>query len=581
MKMHLVLIETSGNQDYIFATNKLKENIGASELTYRSGTQWVLEAVGEVTGKPSFTVWKDGSRLRKQLLDPTLNLPIEQSETMVEIVVAASGKALLLTKTAENARTIIQKVTHRALLEAPGLEICGIFQEFDWQEDIGQVNQSLHHQYEQVKSQKLSSNQRFLRLPVVDQCHTSGLPANQLDLTPEQKPISQVAWAKRQESREGIERLVNIPQIYNATHQLIGSIDTLETYFEGDEALSWLAIIHADGNGLGEIFLKFHQHLKALDPSQAYSNRSYIDTLRKFSIALDICTECAFTKALSVFALEPDKALPLVPLILGGDDLTVVTDGRYALPFTHRFLVEFEQETQKSHADVGDVIPIIAKQALGVGRLSVCAGVAIVKPHFPFSVAYDLAESLIKSAKQVKIKITQGNKPSQPYPCSALDFHVLYDSSHVSLKQIRAKLEIEQAQSKTYLYNRPYVITPISQLEDATEQAWAEFHHWQHLIRQVKILTASDSDGKKQLPNSQVHDLRSALFLGQKEADARYQLIRHRYRNVNIIGLEGMPGSLFSQESTAQATLPTAWMTGLMDAIDAADFLQGAVHEQD
>ena len=107
-----------------------------------------------------------------------------------------------------------------------------------------------------------------------------------------------------------------------------------------------------------------------------------------------------------------------------------------------------------------------------------------------------------------------------------------------------------------------------------------QFHHWQHLETRVRVLTALDEEGKRKLPNSQAHDLRSGLFLGKKEADARYALIRHRYRHrygiQDIAELEGTPGSksLFANEPGTEIA-----MTALMDAIDTADFLQGAGHE--
>ncbi|MDQ3135469.1 MAG: hypothetical protein M3Q76_11835, partial [Acidobacteriota bacterium] len=39
-----------------------------------------------------------------------------------------------------------------------------------------------------------------------------------------------------------------------------------------------------------------------------------------------------------------DPELPVVPLVLGGDDLTVICDGRYAIQFTRDFLLQFERE---------------------------------------------------------------------------------------------------------------------------------------------------------------------------------------------------------------------------------------------
>ncbi len=95
--MYLVLLETSGNQSYIFSTNKLRENIGASELTYRAGTQWLMDAVADITTNKQKL--NDSEGLRADLLDPTFNRSIENSDVRVEVIIATSGKALILVKT--------------------------------------------------------------------------------------------------------------------------------------------------------------------------------------------------------------------------------------------------------------------------------------------------------------------------------------------------------------------------------------------------------------------------------------------------------------------------------------------------
>jgi hypothetical protein len=557
---YLVLLETSGNQNFIFSTNKLKENIGASELTYRAGTTWVLDAVADINQTPELRKWGNSQELRQILRNKDLNPPIEQGDKPLEIIIATSGKALILSRTKEDAKDLIRRVTQRAIAEAPGLNLSGVFvpiQDWDQTNSLDTAIQDVHKTFEETQPYRPTADARFLRLPIIADCSFSGLPASRLEHTPEneQVPISQVSYRKRKAAEAGIRRLHQIPS-ENTTPKLIQNINQLE----GD--VEWLAIVHADGNGLGQIFLNFADCL-----GTAPSNREYISSYREFSLELDECTEAAFEKAIQEAFKPNDKAVPLVPLIVGGDDLTVVCDGKAALKFTQVFLTQFEAETEQKRE-----ISKIAEKQFSINRLSACAGIAIIKPHFPFSVAYELAESLIKSAKSVKQTIIKPNsKPITPFPCSAIDFHILYDSTHIDLERIRRNL---QPEATTYLYNRPYVVTELDKLKSAQGKDWAEQHHWSRLYKRVHDLQSDsdgdqDRDGGVKLPSSQSHALRTALFLGREAANAQYALIQKRYC-LERFAEDNEKKSLFYQ---SQDKGQINFHTTFLDALDAQEFL--------
>jgi len=556
---YLVLIETSGNQSFIFSTNKLKENIGASEVTYRAGTQWILEAVAKVNQMQPLSVWTNSQRLRQMLCDENKNPPIEKNECQAEIIIATSGKALILTKDKDKAREIIGNVTKKALVEAPGLDIAGVFVPIqNWQKanSLAEAIREVHKCFEKTRSRRPSPESRFLRLPIIAGCAVSGLPASKLDKNPENQliPISKVSDVKREASTKAIERLQNLDS------RLMRDINKLEKLFEREET-PWLAIVHADGNGLGQIFLNFEDYI-----GNDKSNRAYIRKYRKFSLELDECTEAAFQKAIDVLPSKNDN-LPLVPLIVGGDDLTVVCYGYHALEFTRVFLQEFEKQTQqKSH------IAEVAQSAFQVNRLSACAGISIVKRHFPFSVAYELAEKLIKSAKDVKRKITKPNSNGKtPFPCSAIDFHILYDTSGIEFDSIRKNLK---SASNTLLYNRPYIVSDMDDLQSAEGYDWAKQHEWERLKNRVDSLNRKDPENSDRplISSSQSHAIRTALFIGKDEADAQYALIRQRY-NLDQFAESEDNKSLFYERKEKQGNRPI-YITSFLDALDAQEFLK-------
>lgn len=545
-QVSVVLVQVAGIQRYIFDTNKRRENVGGSELVHRLSREWFDKALVDL-------------RLRSG--------PIEGAQ--VEKLVGTAGWVLALVDDVATGRALLTSLTSRALREAPGLDVCGVIVgPFDW-DDPGEpgdppaarVVREAHEQLPAARSARPGPDLRFLRLPPVSECATSGMPAAGLFKGGDNQPRSAASLARLRAFAPSVERLADEIGTDPETIELL--IDYLgrgeeDVETEGSDAHrpNWVAVVHADGNSVGQLFFDFgHLCAQVRSGTSPNPNRAYASGLTEFTAGLERCTLAAFRSALAsageVEVAEDTHVVPVLPLVLGGDDLTVVCEATSALPFTVAFLAEFENQTSQDPS-----VSAFVRAKTNVPWLSACAGVSLVKPHFPFASAYGLADELLKSAKQVKQHVSS--------PCSAVDFHVHHDPSGGSLDRIRSLLSVDD-QGKTHLWGGPYVVTPPDRLPG--DEQWWDNHRWDTLVARASALRAKDPEtGRTRIPGAQTHALREALFQGKLVAEGRYRDLLSRFPGVGLEAFDTGSKSHFWDIDGS----PT---TSFLDAMDLAPFL--------
>jgi len=146
----------------------------------------------------------------------------------------------------------------------------------------------------------------------------------------------------------------------------------------GDEN-RYVALIHIDGNSVGR---KIQRLLSG-------SNQG-ARVFQNFSNAMSEATMAAARKAVSdvLGSAVEDGVLPARPILLGGDDVTILVRADLGVEFARVFLESFEKET-------GD-----RKDSL-LAEFTASAGIAFVKVSYPYDRAHALAEALCNRAKRM------------------------------------------------------------------------------------------------------------------------------------------------------------------------------------
>lgn len=389
MTKYLYGAAVQGIQGFIFQTSKLREIVGASELVEEICTTKFLKIAGI----------KDKDK-DKDKDDPN-------------IILNAAGNIKYIFEDETKCRNFVRIFPKIISETAPGITISQAVVKYE----EGSLNDSLQELENKLRVQRN-------KLPVPFEVgfmgtersrRTSGVAYIQNPLPNENELIDE-ATSKKLAKRDSKKQFENISGLT--------AFETKELLFNTDDLKgSWMAVIHADGNGLGAIIQSLNQSLKGK------SDEEVKNAFRTFSKALDDSTKEAAKKAFEEVNIKKDKNVyPIRPVVLGGDDLTVIIRADLALNFTTEFLKAFEEKSKEKLSFLKNNFGI---EGFGNG-ITACAGIAYVKKSYPFHYAVNLSEKLCADAKNfVKGKGEyENNHPEMNglIPKSSLAFFKVQDS---------------------------------------------------------------------------------------------------------------------------------------------------------
>lgn len=453
----LVLWEVSRKQDYIFCSNRLKENIGASII--------IEEAV--------------------EALPALINERYDES-----LIYHGGGGSLYRFPSRDEAEEFIKTVSSRIIKDYPGLEIFMIIEEYD--DKLDKVTKAIDNAYKELakkKNRRVNSG-ALLSFGIEKKCESTGQSASVLEnLGDEKRYISSEVKTKIDKSNNRTDKF----------DKLLPSgkgINEFNDITKGEK--SYMAVVHIDGNRMGRRFDELKNHFKYNGKDCSKTNAEYLKNLKRFSKEVKNVYEDAFKSMTQVISKNEDKIkddtyikegkFPVIPIIVAGDDITYVTNGKIGIE-TARIFIEYLNSREISMYEDKKI------------KLNACAGVAIVRSTYPFSKAYELAENLCKNAKKEVLEDYEGDD----IDFSLIDWHIVQGDLMGSIDDIRKANYISMDNKK--LYMRPLYIN--------NKERWNNYSNFKDAYENITKLKIDD----KGIARNKLKNLRKVLRLGEKDTE--------------------------------------------------------------
>jgi hypothetical protein len=435
----VTVIDTTGIQPYIFGSNRLRENIGASYLVEQTTNDWVKSVLRHIF-KQNVYVCEPETEVKC----------IEQDNLDAELVYTGGGNAVILFKDKNDAVKFTKALSEKVLREAPGLKIVVAHSEpFEWGNKLSEIVDNLMKKLEKNK-REYNPSVPLLGLGVTANCLSTGFAAvdsSERYSVPTSYPVSREIVEKLRSVDSKREAPANkklkeiiFKGLQLGDYEVPYDVDDLGRT-EGQS--SYMAIVHADGNGMGDRFKEHgknksdREYVTAMRELSETVNQAGINALKAVADKVIQLSDGKLQEQFAITERDNKKYLPFRPIVYGGDDVTFVCDGRLGLTLAALYLKQFEEQKVADNKN-----------------LTACAGITIVKTHYPFARAYQLSEALCRNAKTF---VRDEKERLRCSDFSALDWHIAASGLSGSISEIRKReyqvLEGNLVMRPLYLYS--------------------------------------------------------------------------------------------------------------------------------
>lgn len=443
-----------GIQEFIFRTNKLSEITGASELVERICTTFFSDVLGK---------------------------SLEDNRS---VIINAAGNIKYIFDDRCECERVVLTFPKYVMQRVPGITLSQAVVEYDPDSATNDFYTAVNELEQNLRIQRnIPSRQTMFGLMGIERSRQTGLPVVEQTKHQDESTIAKKKIATETNHKlcaKAFGKDVAVKNVVYDTDSMVGEND-------------WIAVIHADGNGLGQIVQKIGHDR---------------DKFHSFSINLDKANkeaaQYAFNKIKEKYHF--DKNVPIRPIVLSGDDFTVICRADFAMEYALNFIKCFEQNT---------------KQLTEYG-LTACAGIAYIKSSFPFYYGYEMAEELCSHAKQDAKKI------SETAP-SCISFLKIEDSFTEGFETIRNR-NLTTKDCESFVYGPYYVndgqknrwtvetlLDTVSSLNDEDKDSNAVKSH----IRQWLSIKMTNSESAQQKLNRVLTTLNSKKELIERLTSSR------------------------------------------------------------